>query len=58
MPTPFTIVVFSQTHILLNSTMLRGKGTMTTNQNVDWKEVPAHLTICKGNVLKSTVNPI
>jgi hypothetical protein len=38
--------------------MLRGKGTMTTNQNVDWKDVPAHLTIRKGNVLKSTVNPI
>lgn len=40
-----------------NSTMFRGMADVTTNDNVQWRDVPAHLTIVNGNIAVLNTDP-
>ncbi|MDN5847952.1 MAG: hypothetical protein L0H53_16960 [Candidatus Nitrosocosmicus sp.] len=41
-----------------NSTMFRGTADLTTNENIQWKDVPVHVTIRNGNVLNLAISPL
>jgi hypothetical protein len=40
-----------------NSTMFRGIADLTTNENVEWTDVPVHITLFNGNVLNLGIDP-
>ncbi|MDN5867765.1 MAG: hypothetical protein L0H55_10255 [Candidatus Nitrosocosmicus sp.] len=40
-----------------NSTMFRGTADLTTNENVDWTNVPVHVTLFNGNILNLGIDP-
>lgn len=40
-----------------NSTMFRGTADLTTNENVQWKDVPVHITLQNGNIITVNIDP-
>ncbi len=40
-----------------NSTMFRGMADITTNENVQWKDVPVHLSLVNGNIIILNMDP-
>lgn len=40
-----------------NSTMFRGTADLTTNENVEWSDVPVHVTLFNGNILNIGIDP-
>jgi hypothetical protein len=40
-----------------NSTMFRGTANLTTNENVQWTDVPVHVTLFNGNILNIGLDP-
>ena len=40
-----------------NSTMFRGNSNLTTNENLEWQDVPVHVTLFNGNVINIGFDP-
>jgi hypothetical protein len=40
-----------------NSTMFRGTADLTTNENVEWTDVPVHVALFNGNILNIGLDP-
>jgi hypothetical protein len=40
-----------------NATMFRGNADLTTNENVEWTNVPVHVTLFNGNVINISIDP-
>ena len=40
-----------------NSTMFRGTADLTTNENVQWNDVPVHVTLQNGNIITVNIDP-
>lgn len=40
-----------------NSTMFRGTANLTTNESVEWTDVPIHATLQNGNILNINIDP-
>lgn len=40
-----------------NATMFRGTADLTTNENVEWTNVPVHVTLFNGNVINISIDP-
>lgn len=41
-----------------NSTMFRGTADLTTNGNIQWTDVPIHVTLQNGNIININVDPV
>jgi hypothetical protein len=40
-----------------NTTMFRGTADFTTNENVQWENVPIHITMMNGNIINLNLDP-
>lgn len=40
-----------------NSTMFMGMADITTNESVQWKDVPVHLSLVNGNIIVLNIDP-
>ncbi|MDQ2685878.1 MAG: hypothetical protein M3Y25_08565 [Thermoproteota archaeon] len=41
-----------------NSTMFRGIADLTSNENIQWQDVPMHVTIRNGNIINIAIDPM